>query len=365
VTDRVRIPTATVTRRISRADVDADDASLRLIGRRPLGNGFLRVGLEANSRFNLHALNEFIDFSLADQETLSTSEIAVANAYRIDLAAFAEADQTFFQGRLAASAGLRGDTVTTRNSGGYYGDRETSNGAFSGFAALTLTPVAGTSVTAQYSHGFRDPLLSDRYFRGVSGRGFVVGNPDLSPEKSDQYDLAIRGRFGPVYAAAYGYLYRIRNLAERYREGDDFHFRNRGVEEIRGAELEASVRLSSAIAAGIFGTLISGKILDDGSAAGDVPANSLGLSVDAQPLKNLWVRARFAAYQRDDDFGSTETATPGYGVFDLSAGYRFLEALEVRVVARNLFDKEYPATSDALSVVAPGRNVTFVLAGRF
>ena len=61
-----------------------------------------------------------------------------------------------------------------------------------GFGALTVGPFQGFSVTAQVSRGFRDPVLSDRYFRGPSGRGFITGNPDLEPETSLQFDLATR-----------------------------------------------------------------------------------------------------------------------------------------------------------------------------
>ncbi len=37
----------------------------------------------------------------------------------------------------------------------------------------------GWSWPAQLARGFRAPLLSDRYYRGVTGRGFITGNPDL------------------------------------------------------------------------------------------------------------------------------------------------------------------------------------------
>ena len=37
--------------------------------------------------------------------------------------------------------------------------------------AATLGPGHGFSATAQAAWGFRDPTLSDRYFRGPTGRG--------------------------------------------------------------------------------------------------------------------------------------------------------------------------------------------------
>ena len=74
------------------------------------------------------------------------------------------------------------------------------------------------TLTGQVSRGFRDPTLSERYYRGVTGRGFVTGNPDLDPERSLQYDVALR-RPGRVRFGLYLYRYEIRDLVERYREG--------------------------------------------------------------------------------------------------------------------------------------------------
>ena len=66
------------------------------------------------------------------------------------------------------------------------------------------------------ARGFRDPILSDRFYRGPVGRGFIEGNPDLKPETSLQFDVTARYAAGPVRLAAAGYHYRITDLVERY-----------------------------------------------------------------------------------------------------------------------------------------------------
>ena len=86
----------------------------------------------------------------------------------------------------------------------------------------------------------------------------------------------------------------------------------------------------------------------------------------AQPVVSAFVTSvvrDFAA--RDDAPGPTEKTTPGYEALDLSAGYRFPFGIDVRVILRNLFDKRYPATSDAVAVNAPGRGVSVVVGGSF
>ncbi|MGH9364649.1 MAG: TonB-dependent receptor, partial [Thermoanaerobaculia bacterium] len=365
ITDRVRRPTSAVTRRISESDIDAKDASLRLTALRPLGNGTLRVGFDGKTRFDLNAIGRFTDFDSAGRQTGILTEVSVDNARRTNLGLFAETEQVLIAGRLNASLGLRGDSVKTRNNGGFFGDRETSNGAFSGFLALTVFPATRWSVTAQYSRGFRDPLLSDRYFRGVSGRGFVIGNPDISPERSNQWDLAVRTSVGPVNLAAYGYLYRIVNLIERYQQGTNFYFRNRGEEEIYGAELEGDVSLHGGFTLRLGVSTCRGRILDDGSFAADIPPETATLSIDHRVNHRIWWSLSALLVARDEAPGPTEKVSPGWGTVDLSAGYRFPFGVDFRVIARNLFDKKYPQSSDAVAVNAPGRGVSVVLGGSF
>ena len=99
--------------------------------------------------------------------------------------------------------------MKTENTGGYFGDRDTSNASLSGFAAATFRLAEGLELAVQAAHGFRDALLSDRYYRGISGRGFITGNPDLESETADQLDGALRYRYGMSQLALYGYLYNV------------------------------------------------------------------------------------------------------------------------------------------------------------
>lgn len=365
VTNRQRVPGPTTTLRNSLSDVDAKDYSARLLGRRSFGAAGLRVGVDVNGRTGLEALNIVESFDKAGNPTTRTVEVAVEDAARTDLGAFVEGDLPIAGERLTLTAGLRGDSVTTRNTGGYFGDRSTSDGALSGFATLSFTLAREWSLSAQYSRGFRDPTLSDRYFRGVSGRGFVVGNPDLVAETSNQWDLSLRGRAGLVSLGLSGYVYRIDDLIERYREGDDYHFRNRGEAEIAGVEAEADVRIAPRLVVRLTGSLSQGRILDDGTWAPDILPPTAQVVVDHEPFAGLFWRARFVAMARDERPGASEVVVAGYGRLDLSAGYRFSELLTVTVSARNVFDKAYADSADELHVVAPGRGAILTFSGSF
>ena len=354
------------TRSLEEADVEANDASLRIVGATRIGPGTLRFGFDGHSRFGLEATGARRSIDQSGETLSRETEVSIENARRLGGGVFVEAERSLASDRVHLVAGLRGDVVGSRNQGGFFGDRDVSHEALSGLFAATVRFAPAVGLTLQYVRGFREPTLSDRYFRGISGRGFVVGNPDLEPEKSDQFDAALRAAFSErASVAVYGYLYRIRNLVERFREGPDFHFRNRGEQEVRGVELEAgwNPHESLELSAGL--SWARGRILDDDSFAADVPAPSAVFTARHSPFERFWwrLRARFVA--RDDEPGPTEIETPSHQVVDLSTGVGVGRGFEVVVLATNLTDELYPLSVDADASPAPGRGFGLSLQARW
>jgi iron complex outermembrane receptor protein len=354
VTEQERFSTGGGIESRSRADVDASDASFRIIGDRPVGRGSIRTGLDLKGRFSLHA-------------TDSDGGVTIDSARRIDAGLFAEGELPLGEGRTVVSAGLRGDRVHTRNRGGSMGSRSGSEGAASGYAAVRFRPVnAPLEYTVQVARGFRAPRLSDLFFSGTTGRGTITGNPDLKPETSRQLDLAVRADAGPLKIAVFAYLYRIRDLIERYRVADRrYTFRNRGEEEIRGVELDAEYPVADRWSVRTSATWARGEILDDSSAPSDIPYTGLNLSVRHRASDRLWWRAGYRLVAGDDRNGPTELQVPGYGVLDGSLGWSLPRDMELRVRVNNITDREYPASPDESAPPAPGRNAVVVLAGSF
>jgi iron complex outermembrane receptor protein len=365
ISERSTLDMASGDRETDASDVEANDASLRFVATRPVTEGVLRAGLDVVSRFGLNAVNTKTD-QPSGGPVATTEEETIEDARRIDVGLFIEGERSLgAKKRWAVSAGLRGDDVSTRNSGGFFGNRSTSNGALSSYAGLTWRRGEAFSTTLQFTRGFRDPLLSDRYFRGVTGRGTITGNPDLEPETTRQLDLAIRGRAGRAQFAFFGYRYRIRDLIERFEVApDEFAFRNRGEQEIVGLEFEADFRISDRLSLGAFAVSARGEILDDGSDPDDIPSASIGIHV-LQRYDVWWWQVRGRAFGRDEHPGPTERITPAYAVFDATIGLKLSRILEARLNLGNLADKEYLASADARAPLAPGRNVALTLVGRF
>jgi hemoglobin/transferrin/lactoferrin receptor protein len=357
VTDQDTFATATTPRGVERADVAANDFQVRARAESIVGPAKATVGVDVNGRYGLHALDILEDYDLAGALTHTTTNVSVDSARRVDSGFFGQIDAPLGK-RVAVAAGARGDIVTTSNRGGYFGDRSTSNGSGSGFVSLTAPIARGLNATGQVSRGFRDPTLSDRYYRGPTGRGFITGNPDLRPETSLQLDFGVRYTAARYRWAFYAYQYRITDLVERYQTEKDFYFfRNRGRARIRGVELELQAELGGGLSAELTGQVQRGVALDDGTALDDISTDTIAAQVRREIGAKGYAQARVAVYARDTHPGPSEQSVGAHTLVNVVGGYRVSPDVELRVSARNLLDQSYLLSPDSRAVLAPGASV--------
>jgi outer membrane receptor protein involved in Fe transport len=364
-TDQDRFATTTTDRTIERADLSARDFHLKASGTRHVRRARVEFGLDLNGRFGLEAIDSFLRHGADGTLLTRTDHLSIDTARRTNSGAYVQAELAA-RPLLRMSAGMRGDRVWTTNVGGFFGDHASSNGAFSGFGSVAVGPFGGLSLTTQISRGFRDPTLSDRYFRGPSGRGFVTGNPALGPETSLQFDVAARYTFGRTQLAAYGYRYGISGLVERYSTDPDLYFfRNRGRARLGGFELEARTELGAGLALEGGMHVGRGTALDDHASLDDIAPDTLFLVARKDFGDRAFSQLR-ASFSADDDRpGPSEVAAPGARVVDLSAGWRFSPEVALRGIVRNLLDEDYYASPDPRWVYAPGRSASVTLAFEF
>jgi len=365
VTDQDRFATSARGRSLERADYRADDFQVRGSLEKLLGNARFEAGVDVNGRVGVRALDTVRQYSLAGAITSDAANVSIDDAERINAGAY-----TTFEAALAPKAilgaGLRGDRVTSANAGGYFGVHETSHTAASGSVSLSLGPWAGLTVVGQAGSGFRDPTVSDRYYRGPTGRGFITGNPALSPERSLQFDGGVRYTSARVKAAVSAYQYRITDLIERYSTATDFFFfRNRGHARIRGVEGELHASLGWNVTLDSTLTFTRGTAPDDGVALDDIPPVTATVSARRPVLSRGFVQVRGAFHGKDDRPGPTEIRMPGYTLLDVVGGVSLGKALDVNASFRNLLDRTYPVSPDARAVPAPGVHGVLTVTARF
>ena len=353
-TDQDRLATAKTPRRIDRADISGTDFQVRATAQRAVRSSRLIAGVDVNGRRGLEAHDISLVFNAAGVVTSETDNASIASAQKTDTGVFGQIDVPV-GAMMTVSAGGRFNAVRSVNVGGYFGDRVVSHQAMSGLVALTARPAAALTLTVQIARGFRDPTLSDRFYRGPVGRGFIIGNPDLAPEKSLQVDVSARYAIGRLRVAASFYHYRIADLIERYQSGSDtFLFRNRGLARVRGVELETQVDVTPKVVLVVGGQVGQGRSLDDGSGLDDIAPPSVTMEARAALGHGVTAFGRLTVVARDDVPGPTEVVAPGHVDAGAGLGWRMTRHVEVRASGANLLNQRYYSSPGPRWVLAPG-----------
>ena len=365
ITERHEQVGASDLRRVRGADVSANDFSFRALAVRPLGPSRLELGFDVNGRFDLESLDSERIVDASDGVRFQSEQPAIENANRTNSAVYATGEIMLGR-RMSASGGLRFDHLTSANRGGFYGDHSTSNDAVSGYASLRVELVSQLHLTGQVSRGFRDPFLSDRYFKGVTGRGVALGNPDLEPETSLQFDVALRYRQEKFRWAFFVYRYDIHDLVERFEERDEvFLFRNRGEARLQGVEVEVQADLTATLTLELGAQFETGVALDDDEPLDDIPSERVTAQLRQRLSDRTYGLLRLAWFAADNDPGPTERATPAYFIMDLGGGWKFNSWGSLRLWVRNLLDRAYPVSADRRAVLAPGISAVVTLQAEF
>jgi vitamin B12 transporter len=210
-------------------------------------------------------------------------------------------------------------------------------GFTTGRLAVAFRPAEGTTLRASVARGFRAPSLDER-FGDYSAFGFV-GNPNLTPEESQSYDLGIEQGFanGATLSAT---LFRleIENLIASNSTFSSL-VNQTGTSVRKGLELEGRLPLSAAVTLTAAYTYTDAKRAS-GARLGFVPRHEVVLGVEAQvgPATTAVLSVKHAA-DRLNDFGTA--ALGDYTVVNLQVARDVGNDTEVYLRAENLFDEDY------------------------
>ncbi len=142
--------------------------------------------------------------------------------------------------------------------GGRYDSHENFGSEFSPRAYLVYHPSQNWTFKGGYGHGFRSPTLKqslqDYLFVGPFS---FVGNPDVGPETSDNFELSASYKSGATRVAITGFVNQVDDLISTQcvvncsaRFGRLFTFVNLEQTETKGIETEVEFDLTQSIAFG-------------------------------------------------------------------------------------------------------------------
>jgi iron complex outermembrane receptor protein len=292
----------------------------------------------------------------ADERVESLADGTVSLAHTLDgaaqdeVAAFGTARWSW--GAATFQAGTRFTWQRQANGA----DPSRDDTAWTAFAGLVRPLGGGFELTANLGSGLRFPNLSERFFTGTTGRGQVIGNPDLEPESSLNVDLGVRRYGSKAFWSAQVFHLRIADYIERIDSADDTRtFVNLTSGTIRGLEVEGFYQLDDWWRLSWSGHFLDGEA-SDGSPLADVSSDRLQATVEYD--RGDWQgRLQLQHRAAKDDPGSGELPLPSADLLSASLRYRITTALALTVRGQNLLDEEYRSSADDKTSIAAGRSV--------
>ncbi|WOA31155.1 TonB-dependent receptor domain-containing protein [Alloalcanivorax xenomutans] len=269
---------------------------------------------------NHFAVNDYVELIVGGEylrdDIESTTQYSLDN--RENKAAFAQLMTTF--GDLDAQASVR------------YDDNEAFGHKSTGGVALGYALNPHHRVRVSYGTAFRAPTFNELYYPGF-------GNPDLSPEKSENKEIGIRGQYGRGFWDLSVFQNDVEDLiASELRDGKYLPY-NVNEARIRGAELQTGLdldqwRLAMAV------TVLDPKDKETDELLQRRNRKSVRFDVDRDfGSVSLGGSAVFQDHRYND--AAATQRLPGYGLLDLRASWRFAPDWTTRVSVKNVFDKEY------------------------
>ncbi len=336
---------------------EAFDLGFNLQRSRPLGAATeLRWGLDYFGRRGVEALERTFELAAAGpSETLAQRTLDGGEEDEAGLYGAVERNV----GRAVLLAGGRLAWQRQANAGAASRDEL----AGSAFAGLVVPLGAGFELAANAGTGLRFPSLSERFFTGVTGRGFVTGNPELDPERSLNLDLGLRWYGERLYLAGYLFRNEIDDYIERVETApEELTFRNLTAGTISGLEVQGALALDARSSLSFGGHLLDGED-DAGGPLADIPADRFHLAA-VQRLGRWQWQLRWEERRAKCDPAGGEQPIPAASLLSASLRLELGGALGLRLSGRNLLDESYFNSADDKVPPAPGRSLDIGISWR-
>lgn len=339
------------------ARTESTEYGAQLSYARKLGPAFrLEGGADYFGRAGADAFNRYTSFNELGDVTGVVEEYPHVDGSRGDLGFFLSVDYAGID-RLDILGGLRYDVLRMKALPlGAKSPVVTKDDRPTGFLGVSYKLAKSVAAFVNVSWAYRLASINEKYYTGISGRGFIIGNPGLLPERSFNYDMGLRILGKRHFFGLYAFRYRIDDMIERFRP-DPTTYTYGNIEQGRLQGLEFEAEAFPLPGWKVFGNVaaIQGRSLVSGNPLNDVPP------VRFYGGTRYWV-GRFSAEINatvcltKTDPGPAEIAVPSAELVNLKATYLW-RGLEFRAMLGNVFNATYVSRADAEAMVEPGRNL--------
>jgi vitamin B12 transporter len=208
--------------------------------------------------------------------------------------------------------------------------------------------------------GFKEPTFFENF-----AQGFVIGNPDLVPERTRSWEAGLEQRFGRVTLSVAYFDQAFRNLIEYDPSAapGEPNYRNIGQAVADGAEGEVAVALGRGWSATLRHVYLDTRVLAAGGDASFTPGErllrrptgqtALHLSGAVGRRAHMSLAVRHTGDRDDLDFSTfpfPRTTLGGFTHVDVAAQYEFalgsVLGLDLNARVENLFDDQARAVAN-------------------
>lgn len=247
---------------------------------------------------------------------------------------------------------------------------------FSASAAVRAPLWRNGAVVASYSRSFRPPALEELYNFGPhpGNLAFETGNPNLNPESNDGVEVAVRHAGSRFRGEVNLFYYRMNNFIFLAPTGEFEHgllaaeYRQAGSRYL-GAEGRTEFRLHSEVWLKLGFDSVDAQLRDGRTPLPRIPPVRGKIGLDAH-FGNFGLEPELVLANAQHQVFLTETRTPGYALWNVSASYTRAGSHCLHLFSVTLFNAANRLYRNHLSLIkdfAPeiGRGVRFAYSLRF
>lgn len=348
----------------SLATVEGTNFGFKVRGGKALGKVHtLNFGLDFFGRSDINDRNTEWEYDDSGDVTNQTKETSLQDARRNNFGIYID-DKIYIVDDVTLNVGARIDFVQTSNLS-LEGTRLSRNDEFFSLylgSVFQITP--SFSLLGNVGQSFRFPSVSELFYSGLTGRGTVFGNPELTPERSLNFDLGFRYLHEKFFASIYGFSNSIKDMIQKYGEfeEEEYFYRNLTTGRIYGLEGEFYFSLMKNLELFINFHHMVGREKSTDAPLNYIPPSRLTLW-GKYSIDKFWIEPRITLSGAVDDPGPLEIRTDGYVLFETILGLNLSENLTLVAIAQNMLDTIYRASADEAGVDAPGRG--FVIKAKY
>ncbi|EJD6500893.1 TonB-dependent vitamin B12 receptor BtuB [Providencia rettgeri] len=202
----------------------------------------------------------------------------------------------------------------------------------------------GYKLIGSYATAYKAPNLTQLYAYSSSAYGTTLGNPNLKPEESKQWEIGVEGTTGPLFWQVNAYHNDIDNLIA-YKAGNPISsYENIGEAEIKGVEWVGEFET------GILHHQVTYQYVDPRNKKTDKvlerrAKQQVKYQLDwAIDKVDMGLTYQYIGSRYDNDysqFPSRRVKQGGVSLWDLTAAYPITSHLTIRGKIANMFDKDY------------------------